>query len=209
MQPSFLQRTVARLDGWFIRRHCAGCLVASAKIASQLVELMRCEEKRISLFYPTYNREAFERFLPPAQASVRSGFYAGRIEVEKGVFDLLQSFRQLIAAGKNVQLDYCGDGQALSSLLEAIDKTGLADRVRTKGHLSRPELLDLLAMAQVVVVPTRSSFPEGLNQVVIEARLRSGRLSRPRSVPQWSLLRRRSSKLNQTILRAMRPRSAG
>jgi glycosyltransferase involved in cell wall biosynthesis len=30
-------------------------------------------------------------------------------------------------------------------------------------------LLDLLGNAQVVVVPTRSEFPEGLNQVVIEA----------------------------------------
>jgi glycosyltransferase involved in cell wall biosynthesis len=158
------------LDGWFIRRYCAGCLVASPKIASQLVELTRCHEALISLFYPTYIRQAFERFRPPdpSQHPFRI-FYAGRIEVEKGVFDLLQSFRQLIAVGKSVQLDYCGEGQALSSLRETIQKAGLSDCVKTHGHLSRAGLLELLGMAQVVVVPTRSSFPEGLNQVIIEA----------------------------------------
>ncbi|MFX8000777.1 glycosyltransferase, partial [Acinetobacter baumannii] len=37
------------------------------------------------------------------------------------------------------------------------------------GHLSRPELTKLLDQSNVVVVPTRTAFPEGLNQVVIEA----------------------------------------
>ena len=96
-------------------------------------------------------------------------FYAGRIEVAKGVFDLFESFRNLVAEGKEVELDYCGDGAALPSLREAILEFGLSERVRIHGHLNRPELFDLLALAQVVVVPTRSSFPEGLNQVVIEA----------------------------------------
>jgi glycogen synthase len=171
-QLNSVQRMVAGLDGWFIRRHCAGCLVASPKIAVQLIAQTGCRDDMISLFYPTYERSAFERFSPPDPASRPFRiFYAGRIEVEKGVFDLLQSFRALTAAGKDVELDYCGDGQALPSLRDAIDQADLSACVRTHGHLNRPEMLDLLAKAQVVVVPTRSSFPEGLNQVVIEAAL--------------------------------------
>jgi glycogen(starch) synthase len=169
---SFLQKTTARWDSWFIRRYCAGCLVASPRIASQLVALTRYREDLISLFYPTYDRKAFEVFLPPDPGSRPFRiFYAGRIEVEKGVFDLLESFRQLVAAGNNVQLDYCGDGQALPSLREAILDAGLSQSVKTFGHLDRAKMLDLLSAAQVVVVPTRSSFPEGLNQVVIEGAL--------------------------------------
>jgi glycogen(starch) synthase len=166
---SRVQRMIAVFDAWFIRRYCVGCLVASPRIAAQLLTQTGCRENLISLFYPTYDREVFERFVQP-DAALRPFriLYVGRIEVEKGVFDLLQSYHQLLAAGKNVQLDYCGEGQALPSLSEAILKAGISN-VRTLGHLNQSELLDQVAMAQVVVVPTRSSFPEGLNQVIIEA----------------------------------------
>ena len=122
------------------------------------------------LFNPTYEREDFDRFAPPnPQQRPFRVFYAGRIEVDKGVFDLLQSVRKLVLGGRSVHLDYCGDGAALLSLREEVINAGLSDHVEIHGHLNRPALLDLLGAAQVVVVPTRSGFPEGLNQVVIEA----------------------------------------
>jgi glycogen(starch) synthase len=164
-----IQRIFLRLDSWFLRRHCAGCLVASSAIASQVSRLKGSTDS-IVLFNPTYEREDFNRFAPPNPLSRPFRiFYAGRIEADKGVFDLLRSFQRLVLDGRSVHLDYCGDGAALSSLREAIVEAGLSDHVDTHGHLNRPELLDLLDDAQVVVVPTRSGFPEGLNQVVIEA----------------------------------------
>jgi glycogen synthase len=166
----FLQRTTARLDAWFIRRHCAGCLVASPRIAAHLCLLTGCQTESVSLFYPTYDHAAFASFLPP-DPTMRPFrlLYAGRIEVEKGVFDLLEIYRRLLISGKNLQLDYCGDGGALQPLRDAISESGLSSSVKTHGHLNQSELLTLMAKAHVVVVPTRSSFPEGLNQVVIEA----------------------------------------
>lgn len=169
-RQSLLQRTIARLDAWFIRHHCAGCLVASPRIGAQLSQLTGCEKELMSLFYPTYDRATFASSLPPDPV-VRPFrlLYAGRIEVEKGVFDLLESYRQLLVDGENLLLDYCGDGGALQPLRGAISQAGLSSSVKIHGHLNQTELLDLMAKAQVVVVPTRSSFPEGLNQVVIEA----------------------------------------
>lgn len=165
-----LKRLILRLDGWFIRRHCAGCLVASPAIASQISQLTEGRSHSSVLFYPTYEREDFDRFAPPnPQLRPFRICYAGRIEIDKGVFDLLQSVRKLVLAGRSVHLDYCGAGAALSSLREEVVNAGLADHVDVHGHLDRPALLDLLDDAQVVVVPTRSGFPEGLNQVVIEA----------------------------------------
>jgi glycogen synthase len=165
-----LRRLLLRLDGWFIRRHCAGCLVASPAIASQISRLTKGRGRSIVLFNPTYGREDFARFVPP-NPKLRPFrlFYAGRIEIEKGVFDLLHSVRRLVLSGRSVHLDYCGDGAALSSLRAEVINAGLSSHVEIHGHLNRPVLLDLLDMAQVVVVPTRSGFPEGLNQVVIEA----------------------------------------
>jgi glycosyltransferase involved in cell wall biosynthesis len=170
MEPTVLQKAVSKLDAWFIRRHCAGCLVASPKIASQLLQLTQCSESLITFFHPTYDSRVFAHLSPPdPQLRPFRLLFAGRIEADKGVFDLLEAFRRLVAAGRRgVQLDYCGDGQALALLREAILKAGLAEIVKTHGHLNRPMLLKLMELAQVVVVPTRSSFPEGLNQVVIE-----------------------------------------
>jgi len=164
------QRMTLQLDGVFIRRYCAGCLVASPAIDAQIRRLAPEADGSIAFFNPTYDRKDFARFAPP-DPGLRPFrlFYAGRIEVEKGVFDLLQSFRALVLAGREVHLDYCGDGAALSSLREAVVSAGLSEHVDIHGHLSRPGFLDLLDYAHVVVVPTRSSFPEGLNQVVIEA----------------------------------------
>ena len=166
---NILQKIVLRFDSWFIRFHCAGCLVASPAIGRRVGQLTKNGCSTV-LFLPTYDRQSFDRFAEPdpEQRPFRI-FYAGRIEVEKGVLDLLLSFRELILAGRNVHLDYCGDGSALSSLREAIVAAGLSDYVNTHGHLNRPAFLEVLDNAQVVVVPTRSNFPEGLNQVVVEA----------------------------------------
>src|SRR5207249_4484327 len=68
-----------------------------------------------------------------------------------------------------VHLDMCGDGGALAQLGADVVRYGVQDSVTIHGHVKRPEMLDLLQTVQVVVVPTRSTFPEGLNQVVIEA----------------------------------------
>ena len=167
---SRMQRVIGRISCLVHQAILRGLPVASPKIAAQLVALTGCPENLISFFHPTYDRCVFERSLPPdPDVEPLRLLYACRIEIEKGVFDLLDSFRALKEANKNVELDYCGDGGALPSLREAIVKAGLSEGVRIHGHLNRPDLLDLLAKAQVVVVPTRRSFPEGLNQVVIEA----------------------------------------
>jgi glycosyltransferase involved in cell wall biosynthesis len=164
------QRLIRRLDGWFLRRCCSGCLAASPAIARELRALAGSEEFNVTLFTPLYDEADFEHFQSPnAVARPFRIYYAGRMEESKGIFDLLHCVDQLAASGYDVRLDYCGDGTALSSLREGIQEAGLTDLVAVHGHLDRPMLLQLLEQAQIVVVPTRSSFPEGLNQVVIEA----------------------------------------
>ena len=164
------RRLVSVLNRWFLRRYCAGCLAASPAIAEQLRLLARGDQLRVALFNPLYDRDDFESFVPPSViARPFRIFFAGRIEANKGVFDLLENVCRLTADGRNVRLDYCGDGASLAALREAIASAGLVQRVFAHGHLDRPALLELLNQAQLVVVPTRSSFPEGLNQVVIEA----------------------------------------
>jgi glycogen synthase len=170
-RPKLLQRIVRSMDSWFLRTQCAGCLVASPAIGEQVIKLAGSRVK-VALFYPLYDKADFARFGSPDQNSRPFRiFYAGRIEIDKGIFDLLEVLHDLIREGRNVHLDVCGDGSALEQLRADVMRCGMQSSVTTHGHLNRPEMLTLLESAQVVVVPTRSSFPEGLNQVVIEATL--------------------------------------
>jgi glycogen synthase len=167
--PNAFQRIVRTMDGWFLRTRCAGCLVASTAIGSQL-SMLGGPDLKVAMFYPLYEERDFANFFEPNHiARPFRIFFAGRIELEKGVFDLLNVVRGLCEDGRDVHLDICGEGGTLPQLRVDVVRLRLENSITIHGHLNRPEMLKLLESAHVVVVPTRSNFPEGLNQVVIEA----------------------------------------
>jgi glycogen synthase len=101
--------------------------------------------------------------------------FAGRVEDNKGVFDLVR----ISAVLRNrcavpVFIEVCGDGSALSALRSAVETGGQADRITVRGRLERAQLLEAYRRAHAVIVPTRSSVCEGMPLVCAEAAL-SGR----------------------------------
>jgi len=101
--------------------------------------------------------------------------FVGRIERNKGVFDILAMARDLsVACPVPVRFDICGDGTDLVALREAAAAAGLEDRVHIRGRLERAELLDVYRRSHAIIVPTRSDFCEGMPLVCAEAAL-SGR----------------------------------
>jgi glycogen(starch) synthase len=112
--------------------------------------------------------------------------FAGRIEQEKGVFDLLESASQLQLEHPGDYLFHiCGDGIGLKPLNERIAELGLSAVVITHGRLDREALIDKYRKAHVVVVPTRSNFCEGYAQVVAEAVLLGRPVITNRVVPAF------------------------
>lgn len=163
-------RAIHRCEGWFLRNICSGALVASETIGGQLRAMAGKARLPVTLFLPLYERAHFERFSPPdPSAGEFRIFFAGRVEENKGVFDLVSIVEAMRADGRGVHLDICGDGGAKAPLEARVRERGLGEQVALHGHLERAAMLDVLARAHVVVVPTRSSFPEGFNQVVVEA----------------------------------------
>jgi glycosyltransferase involved in cell wall biosynthesis len=101
--------------------------------------------------------------------------FAGRVEENKGVFDLVRisaALRQRCAVP--VIIEVCGGGSALDALRAAVAASGEADRILVTGRLERAELLQAYRRAHAVIVPTRSTFCEGMPLVCAEAVL-SGR----------------------------------
>lgn len=92
--------------------------------------------------------------------------YAGRLVVEKGVFDLLASYATLEAHERSqTGLVFAGDGACASELAKRAARIS-PGCVRFTGFVHREQLAELYALAEALVFPTHSD-PWGL--VVNEA----------------------------------------
>ena len=174
-EPSgFTARTVRSLDSWALRHvilAAMGCspecgVQARADGATGLPYFGWCAQ---------YVPEGFDAAAVDAERTPFRLLFAGRVEENKGVFDLVgisAALRERCAVPVNIEV--CGDGSALGALRTAVASSGQADRITVRGRLERSELLQAYRRAHAVIVPTRSTFCEGMPLVCAEAVL-SGR----------------------------------
>ncbi|HEY9829834.1 MAG TPA: glycosyltransferase family 4 protein [Stenomitos sp.] len=174
--PSKVQRLLLNLSRPFFSRDCAAVLTVSDEIAAQVKQLTGSKHKLVRRFTPIYRREEFAEVTPPSEK--RSPFrvlYVGRIEQNKGVFDLLEMAKYLAAQGRNdITFDLCGNGSMLESLRHAAKLAGVEARFVCHGHCNKQKMRRMFNRSHVIIVPTRTGFAEGFNKVVAEGIL-SGR----------------------------------
>lgn len=170
-------RMIGRLDGWFFRWFCSSALGVSAECSRQLTDITLGRPPAFFLVYPQFRPDYFASIPPPPpidQRPVRIVF-AGRVEIDKGVFDILEIAaaldRQLPAA---VEWHICGAGSALEDLKAQCKTRGLESIVKIHGWTSPADLRKILGESHLSIVPTRSSFAEGMAKSAIESVL-SGR----------------------------------
>jgi teichuronic acid biosynthesis glycosyltransferase TuaC len=90
--------------------------------------------------------------------------YVGRVERSKGVFELVQAYRQLAAHRADARLAIVGDGPALAECKRSLEP--FADRVTFAGARPHQEIPAWLAACDVFTLP---SWNEGMPNVVLEA----------------------------------------
>ena len=191
--PRGKDRLLWKLNGRFFRRQVLVVMVLSDSIAAQVRSLAGPTPRAPMLpFTPTYRREMFEGVAgtsPPAAPPFRV-FYAGRIERDKGVFDLLDIATRFAAEGRrDVEFDLCGVGGQLDELRRRAAEAGVADRFRCHGHVDKPVMRRMYRDAHAVVVPTTSDSVEGLNKVVVESVLASRPVVTSRACPALEYVR--------------------
>ncbi len=103
-----------------------------------------------------------ERVVRHAKGPLRIA-YVGRLLASKGVHDLADAF---LAFDRDATLTIAGGGPEEGPLAWRFVQAGAEGRVRFLGAVPRPEALDVMADADVVVVP---SHAEGCGVVAIEA----------------------------------------
>jgi glycosyltransferase involved in cell wall biosynthesis len=105
-------------------------------------------------FLPSYHAVGFEK---PALPSEEKYFISiGRIEKEKGVFDLLEGFRRFSRKHEDWQLYFVGTGQAERKLIGIIQSCHLEKRVKCYGYLERKAVNRLMFLSRAVIIPSLS-----------------------------------------------------
>lgn len=87
--------------------------------------------------------------------------FVGRIEEQKGVFDLLDACEEVLTDMPDVFLVYIGKGSVHEELQRRSERMGLKDKVRLLGYVNHDQIVGVMRRCFVVVAPTRKEFPEG------------------------------------------------
>ncbi len=95
--------------------------------------------------------------------------YVGRIEANKGVFDLLNAFNRINSTDN--QLVFIGEGSDLKQLQKESSESNVAERVALLGKVEHQQVFNYMQQAFVTITPTLSSFPEGRCMSVVESLL--------------------------------------
>jgi glycosyltransferase involved in cell wall biosynthesis len=95
--------------------------------------------------------------------------FVGQVSAEKGAGDLLRAADELVRSGYDIAVDYFGDGEALGRLGGMRDRMGLGDRIAFHGLTPNQRVMETMTAADLVVVPSRHEYPEGLPCVIYES----------------------------------------
>lgn len=110
-----------------------------------------------------------EKLLGHGQAPIPNGprlLCIGRLHEQKGHLVLLDAMAELKRRQIPCELVMAGDGPLRSRLESAIVELGLSECIRITGWISEQQVIEELAAARALVVP---SFGEGLPVVIMEA----------------------------------------
>lgn len=170
-QESWLRKISLTMDGYLVRR-ADGVVCHGPYLRDELlktgIDASRLYEFDIS----------FSDFSPPEPSNESSTLpwgespyilYMGRIERNKGVFDLLEAFGDCKKSNWRVKLVYAGDGRHLEELKKSVEDLGLQDSVIIMGRVPHSDLQYIVSHSYAVVTPTHADFPEGRCMAAMEA----------------------------------------
>jgi glycosyltransferase involved in cell wall biosynthesis len=90
-----------------------------------------------------------------AERKKYEGIFVGRISRDKGVFDLVQIWKLIVARKSDSRLLMVGNGPDLTSLKEVIEENGLSSNIILKGTCTDRELFALMKASKVFLFPSR------------------------------------------------------
>jgi glycosyltransferase involved in cell wall biosynthesis len=185
-------RLVLWLDSLFFRWVPAATIGISPECTRQVDQLTRGRHTPLFQLRPQFPRVYFENIPPPPPHDRRPFriMFIGRINRIKGVFDILEIARKIEArAPGQVHWEICGSGPDLDELRQRHRQQAVESIVTIRGWTSLPDLIEVYARSHASIVPTRSSFTEGLAMTAVEAILAGRPVITNPVVPALEVLR--------------------
>ncbi len=90
-----------------------------------------------------------------AEKKVYEGIFVGRISRDKGVFDLVQIWKLVVADEPDFKLLVVGKGPDMAKLEELIQDSGLSSNIILKGSCTDMNLFALMKASKVFLFPSR------------------------------------------------------
>lgn len=170
-----IDQLLSRLNRHFFAKSCTAIMSISDDIDKQLANLTGGKTKCIVQFKPTYRHTEFATVKQPdGEHSRFRVLFVGRVEANKGVFDLVEIAKRFAALGrKDITFDICGTGSALDALREQVKLAGVDSAFTFHGYCNKLKMRERFSKAHAVIVPTKTDFVEGFNKVVAEGVLSS------------------------------------
>ncbi len=94
-------------------------------------------------------------------------FYAGVISDDKGVLDCLGALKLLRERGHDARWDFAGAGD-VPRFETMARELGVGDAARFIGRIPHKQVLERMNQADLCVVPSRHSYPEGLPMTIYD-----------------------------------------
>ena len=107
-----------------------------------------------------------ERFAPSSLPDEPRILFAGRVDAEKGVPELLEAFVHVRARIPDAQLDVAGSGTLLEWSKQRVAALGVGDAVTFHGLVAQAQMPDLLRRASLLCLPTHA---DAFGMIVVEA----------------------------------------
>jgi glycogen synthase len=169
MPKSYIKVLFLTLDAWFFKHIASGVICCSPEVKRQVEAITANKSCPIYVFKPQFNPSKFviSQKTTYNQSDDFNVVFAGRIERDKGVFDLLAMAKTL--QHENVKFHICGDGSSLNALRELCETQNLSQSFKIYGRLKQDKLIEIYSKSHVVIVPTTKDFAEGLAMVAVEA----------------------------------------
>jgi glycogen synthase len=187
-----IPQAILTLDSLFYRQVATAILGISPECTRQVEQLTRGRHAPLHQIRAQFPRDFFEEIPPPPPFDQRPFqiMFIGRVNRIKGVFDILEMAQKVEArAPGQVHWEICGSGQDLQELERRHEELKLESIVNIRGWTSLSDLREVYTRSHAAIVPTRSSFPEGLAMTAVEAILAGRPVITNPVVPALEILR--------------------
>jgi len=160
-----LFKTVATYMSFPLLKRAQG-IMAVSNFTAKTLKNYRVSKAKIVISGNALDSDFIDAVDPYSTEKVFDGIFVGRIAKEKGVFDLLKIWKDVVKVRKEAKLLLVGSGLELSLIRDRISALGLENRVYLRGRCSDKELYSLLKSSRIFIFP---SLFEGWGIAVAEA----------------------------------------